>query len=1323
MFDTSRDSNRRLGSSLVSTRNDCGLSLSAPQLEIWLAQKINPSSPAYNFGEYIEIDGPIDLQLFEQALRQVISETEALQLRISEYAGEPRQVVGVASAWSMPILDLSAETNARASAEAWMRSDLELAIDPTRGPLFRYALFKASRTRFYWYARYHHIVMDGFGMWLMARRLANVYTKLCIGGSSHEDLFGSLSVLLEEDIAYRASGQFRQDRQYWMDLLAARPEPGSLTLSDRPPSKPSSFLRETAYLQQSSVDGLRSIARGKGNSLVLAMSAATAIFLHRLKGTEDLVFGLPVASRSNDSRNIPGMVSNVVPLRLAVRPGITVLELIEQTSTQIRQALEHQRYQLADIRRDIGANVGDRSLFGLSINVMPFDYNFSFAGNRATAHNLSLGPVEDLSISVYDRSDGNPLRIDFDANSALHSKADLASYRQRFLRLLTAMAEPGRSIGGLEILERSERDAILRVWNDTGRAVAPSTLPALFAAQAARTPDAIALVFEDRSLSYAALEAHANRLAHHLRALGVGPETVVGLCMERTPEMVIGLLGILIAGGAYLPLDPGYPRERLAFMLRDAGAAVLVTQSGLLQRLPQELTGELTEELTEKLAEAAPVQVVHLDADWPQVARQPASAPALALDPRHAAYVIYTSGSTGIPKAVVVEHASLANKILTLGKEFEVVSDFRIAFLSSSAFDPSIQQVTLPLVHGASIVVISDAIRASPLQFWEHVARQKINLLNCTPSFLDSNIRHVPEGLCLDHLVLGGEAFTIKLQREILRHLNVARITNLYGPTETTMDAVSLPVTGDYTGPNIPIGRPLPNYRAYVLDSGLEPVPAGVVGELYIAGAGLARGYHRRFGLTAERFVADPHGIAGSRMYRTGDLARWRSDGVLEFLGRADTQVKLRGFRIELGEIEAMLTRQAGVSAAVVIARDDGGAGPRLLGYVVAAVGAVVDAAGLRTALSGVLPDYMVPSAIVVLDRLPLTPNGKLDRRALIELDPVTHAGSSSLRVDSRATESMQDQLAIIWKSLLGIQFVGIHDDFFELGGHSLLVSRLLAQIEKEFGVRLPLTAIFQAPSIDKLARQIRRSVRPLDADEKQPLFCFGYGLDLAKYLGWDQPVYQLRMDPETVAEHSQIETLAASYVDEIRNIQPTGPYFLSGYSAAGIVVYEIAQQLRSHGEDVGLLAVLESEPFIPHRTRYWVKDLWRYAMRFTRRFPWRQPSLWLEYTLARFSGRFKELSHEVIARVQGQPFPAWTLIARLQVQYKAKPYSGRITLFASDEEMSFSKWLRMGWARMAAGEFEIIVVPGDHYNMTKEPHARVLGERFKELLRNHQFH
>ena len=743
------------------------------------------------------------------------------------------------------------------------------------------------------------------------------------------------------------------------------------------------------------------------------------------------------------------MLSNVLPLRLAIRTGMTMAEVINLTTHRMREDLLHRRYQLAELRHDLGFADGG-ALFGLTVNVMPFDYNFSFGGHPTKAHNLSLGPVEDLKISLYDRSQSGDIRIDCDANPKSHASEQVADYLHRFLRLLeAATADPDRSIGGLDILSSAERSTILGAWNDTAHSVAPLILTELLAAQVAKAPNAIAAVFGDDSITYSQLDARSNQLAHHLRGRGVGPEVIVGLCVERSLEMLVGLLGILKAGGVYLPLDPSYPQDRIAFMLEDAAAPVLVTQSKLLDQLP-----------------AYGVWIVQLDVDRAAIARAPTTVPCIGLRPDNTAYVMYTSGSTGTPKGVMVSHASLSNKLVTLGEYFGVRPNFRIALLSSSSFDPSIEQIALALASGAAIVVASEEVRASAPRFWQEMTRTKVTFLNCTPSLLRSVIDSAPNDVSLEHLVLGGELFSTELYDDVLHRLHVSHITNLYGPTETTIDAIGFSVIGEQTGPHIPIGRPLTNYRVYVLDGGLEPVPAGVVGELYVAGAGLARGYLKRPGLTAERFVADRYGPAGSRMYRTGDLARWRLDGVLEFVGRADQQVKLRGFRIEPGEIEAVLLRDAGVAQAVVIAREDTPGQKRLVAYVVASAGSAVDASGLRARLGASLPDYMVPSAFVIVDSLPLTANGKLDRRAL----PAPDMTPASWRGPRTPQEEI---LCSLFAEVLGLERVGIDDNFFALGGHSLLATKLISRIRSTLDVEIAIRSLFEAPTVEALASRL----------------------------------------------------------------------------------------------------------------------------------------------------------------------------------------------------------------------------------------------------------
>src|SRR5262245_24762520 len=1010
--------------------------LSTAQLGIWFAQQLNPSSPAYNIGEYLEIHGPVDAVLFERALRQVVAETEALRVQIIEHAGDPRQLIGPPPSWSMPIIDVSAEADARVAAESWMQVDLARPIDPTRAPLFGYALFKASDNRFFWYARYHHIVMDAFGMWLIARRVANVYTQLTNGRSTHDGSFGSLAVLVEEDAVYRASEQFGQDRRYWIDYLANRPEP--LTLRGRASSDSRGFLRRTGYLPHRGADDLRSIAHRTGTSVAQIISAATAIFLHRLTGAKDLVFGLPVASRSDVLRRTPGMVSNVLPLRVAVRPDMTVSEVLGQTSWQIRRALKHQRYQITDLRRDVGGIANGETLFGLSVNIMRFNYDFSFAGNNAIAHNLSLGPVEDLSIAVYDRADGGPLRIDFDANPTFHTAADLADHQQRFLRLLTAVGDPDVAIGRLEILSAAERRTLLQEWTATGRALPGTTLPQLFAAQAAATPDAVAVVFAGEELSYGELDARANQLAHHLRALGVGAESVVGVCLERSLELVVALLGILKAGGGYLPLDPDYPAERLHYMLADAGAAVLISATGLRDRV-----------------DAPGVRRLELDGAAATIAAHPKSAPADVLQPHNLAYVIYTSGSTGTPKGVAVTHGGIPNLAAAQIDRFAITSQARVLQFASASFDAAVSEIATTLVSGATLVLAPAQREGDALA--RVICEQNVSHATLPPVLLAELPEHVP----LQTLIVAGEACSAEV---VARWSPGRRMINAYGPTEATVCATMREAVAGACVP--PLGGPIWNTRIYVLDGCLEPVPVGVVGELYIAGAGVGRGYVGRGGLTAERFVADRFGAAGSRMYRSGDLARWRGDGVLEFVGRADHQVKVRGFRTEPREIDAALVWQVGVSQAVVVARADRAGRLQLVGYVVMAAGGQADVAGLRAHVGARLPDYMVPSAIVVLERLPLTANGKLDRAALPA--PQVRAGGVRLARNPR-----EELLCALFAEVLGLERVGAEDDFFALGGHSLLATRLISRIRSSLDVELSIRSLFEAPTVAGLVERL----------------------------------------------------------------------------------------------------------------------------------------------------------------------------------------------------------------------------------------------------------
>jgi amino acid adenylation domain-containing protein len=861
----------------------------------------------------------------------------------------------------------------------------------------------------------------------------------------------------------------------------------------------------------------------------------------------------------------------------ASKPLLAVMKELQESQSRL---MAHQHLGLAEIQSLAGlGELFDTLAVFENYPVDRGSLAADEAGLRPTGVSGHSAPHYPLSLTA---APGERLQLRLNYRPDLFERASVEAMVGRLVRLLEAMvAEPECAIGCLDLLTLEERYTILHKWNATTHAVPSATLPELFATQVARTPDAVAVAFEEQRLSYAELDARANQLAHHLRALGVGPETVVGLCVERSPALLIGLIGILKAGGAYLPLDPGYPPERLAFMLEDAGAPVLVTHSALLDRLP-----------------AHGARVVHLDIDAPAIARQPTSAPVVGLLPQHPAYVIYTSGSTGLPKGVTIHHDGVVNYTSwsILNHRLRVGSG--VPLNTSVAFDAVIPSLLSPLLSGKVVTLLPEERQ---FEILAASCDRDFSLVKLSPTHLEILNQFMPVehlgrlGHCL---VIGGEVLQQASIARWRQHAPQTRIVNQYGPTETTVACVSHEVRPNDCKDMVPIGRPIWNMRAYVLDGGLQPVPVGVTGELYVAGPGLARGYLGRAGMTAERFVANPFGPPGSRIYRTGDVARWRADGLLDFVERADAQVKLRGYRIEPGEIEAALMRHPVVAQAAVVARADQPGNKRLVAYVMPAAGQIVDTGVLRAHLAASLPDYMVPSAVVVLDRLPQTPSGKLDRRALPALD-LTPA------MVRRAPRTPHERiLCTLFAEVLGVERLGIDDNFFDLGGHSLLAIRLIGRIRAVLQVELAIRSLFEAPTVEALASHLAagaparsdlEALLPIRPTGSSPaLFCMhpsgGFSWPysrLIRHIPSDHPIYGLQArnltEPDMLPE--TLEEMAADYMRLIREAQPVGPYNLLGWSFGGLVAYAIATQLQAAGQEVGLVALLDSYPYNREKT------------------------------------------------------------------------------------------------------------------------------------------
>ncbi|MFJ9033251.1 amino acid adenylation domain-containing protein [Streptomyces sp. NPDC102274] len=1033
--------------------------LSAGQSGMWFAQQLVPENPIFTWGEYLEIHGPIDTVTFEQALRHVISEAETMRARVVTEQGTVGQTIEPLLDWSLDVVDVSEEADPVQAAEAVMRADLARPMDLLHGPAFTEILFRAAPDRFLWYQRIHHVVIDGYGLSLVVRRVAQVYTAIVRGLPVDDGAFPSLRALLDEDAVYRESAAYGADREYWLGRLEDLPEVAAL--AEGAPITASRFHRRSTRLRPDAVDRLTASAREISASMPRLVIAAAAAYVHRMTGATDVVLGLPVTGRTSDSaRAIPGMSSNVMPFRLRMRPQMTVAGLVRHVSEELRGLMAHQRYRYEDLRRDLKQVGDDRRMFGPVVNFMRFDYDLSFAGFPSIAHNLSTGPVPDLSILVHDRMDGRGLGIDFDGNPDLYSGDEVATHQRRFLALLDGMAgDTTQPVGRLQVILPEEREQLLVVDNATDRPVEghAATIVRRFTELVADRPDAPALRSRTEHLTYRRLDERANRLAHLLRAQGVGTETAVAVLMERSADLVVATLAVLKAGGVYVPIHPSYPVARRRHIMRETGAPVLLTDTVMS---------------TDRFPHDAAVIVVDSDR---RLDGMPASDPGVTVHPDQLACTMYTSGSTGVPKGVAITHRDVTD--LAHDRWWDDGCTVRVLLHSPHAWDAYTLEAWVPLLTGGEVVLAPPG-DLDLRDLGSLIVDERITALWLTAGLFHLLVEQSPE--CLRGVAqvwTGGDVVSAKAVRTALDHHPGLTVVNGYGPTETTVFATRNPirVTHEASGA-VPIGRPLDNMRIYVLDGTLSPVPPGVSGELYVAGAGLARGYAHRPALTAERFVAAPFGTPGSRMYRTGDLVRRCPDGSLEFVGRSDDQVKLRGFRVELAEIEEALTRCDGIAQVTVLLREFGPGDDRLVAYVVptAEIRTHTDASlnpdGLRDRLGATLPPYMVPSAFVVLDSLPLTDHGKLDR-ARLPL-PEFHTAPSL-----RAPRTPQEEvLCGLFAEALGLSALGVDDSFFDLGGHSLLAIRLINRIRSVLGLDLSLRALFEAPTVAQLAETTARS-------------------------------------------------------------------------------------------------------------------------------------------------------------------------------------------------------------------------------------------------------
>ena len=1318
-----------------------GFQLSPQQKHLWQLQRTN--SLPYCAHCAILIEGNLNNATLIAALEQVVNRYEILRTTYRCLPGMtiPLQFITERGIDWNQNFDLSSYTadEQEVKLQALFHQFMQQPFNLLEGPVVRSSLITLSSQKNVLFISLPALCADAATLQNLVKEIGKFYSY--VAGYHREELS-------DEPLQYADLAAWQNEllqgfdteigRSYWCDqdfsAVQAIQLPWEKQLVAEIEFDPRTY---TCKIDSHLSAEIAILAQDYNTSVGEILLAYWIVLLWHLTGKQNLVIGVAFDGRQYEElRSALGLLSKYVPL----------FQFINQD--------EKFSDCLHKIKEDLSNNYQDREYFGWEhlaelppdiSHFFPLCFEYEKQQDKYASDALSFSIYKQfvcidqfkLKLSCFYRD--NYLNAEFHYDSSLFRLDDIERLAGQFQTLIQGFIDkPRATISELEILSEREKYQLLVEFNDT-QADYPQDkcIHHLFEEQAARIPDAIAVVFEDQMLTYTKLNTRANQLAHYLQRQGVGPEVLVGIYVERSLEFIVGMLGILKAGGAYLPLDPALPVGGLASRFQDAQIPILLTQKSLVRTLPP-----------------SSARLVCLDTDWQEIAQESDSNPTSSVSGKSLIYVLFTSGSTGKPKGVAIEHRQLLNYLHGILNRLDLPTGSSFATVSTFAADLGNTVIFPALCTGGCLHVISQERVTDPDTLADYCRRHAIDCLKIVPSHLLALLETAAPKSILprQRLVLGGEVASWDLIKQLQQLAPNCRILNHYGPTEATVGVLTYLVEPEQTRPNsktVPLGCPLANTQVYLLDQYQNPVPIGVPGELYIGGASLARSYLNSPDLTAEKFIPNPFSDEpGARLYITGDLGRYLPDGNIEYLGRIDNQVKIRGFRVELGEIEAVLSLYPSVCQAVVIAREDAPGDKRLVAYLVPNQEPAPKVSDLRSFLKTRLPEYMIPSVIVILDRLPLTPNGKVDRLAL----PASEGGTSDLQNAFLAPrDTLELQLAKIWEQVLGTSPVGVKDNFFELGGHSLLAVNLMTQIQRRFGQSLPLTKLFQAATVEQLASILRQQqgcirwsplVEIQPGGSKRPFFCvhpIGGNvlcyIDLARYLGSDQPFYGFQakgLDGQH-QPYRQVEEMAADYIRVLRVVQPQGPYLLGGWSMGGVVAFEMAQQLQKQGDLVALLALLDSRitnyadknnpgyfDEIALLT-YFAKDLGGHFGK----------ELSLSYAALQHLTLDEQLSYileqaklasilpEEVEIMQFQPLVEVfkTNLHALQ-SYVPQVYANRITLFQAEEILS-EGWrdYTSYWGKLTADSVDIYTVSGNHYTMLTRSRVQDLAAKLKHCL------
>ncbi|QSQ25805.1 non-ribosomal peptide synthase/polyketide synthase [Pyxidicoccus parkwayensis] len=1347
------------------------LPLSFAQQRLWFLDRLQPGDASYNVPSVLRVEGRLDVAALERAFTELVRRHESLRTRFPDEGGVPVQVIDAPGPVALQVMDLRTREDCEAEARRLAREEAARPFDLSHGPLLRVSLLKLAEEQHLLLLTLHHIICDGWSSGVLVRELEALYVGFVAGRPSplpelplqYADYCVWQREWLRDEV-------LESQLTYWKGHLAGAPHALELpTDFPRPPVSSSRGASFEFHFSPELSRGLQSLCRSEGVTLFMALLGAFQVVLARHSGQDDVVVGTPIAGRRfAELEGLVGLFINTLALRTRLDGDPSFRAVLGRVRESTLGAQSHQDIPFEKLVEELRPqrDLGRSPLF----QVMLILQNLPDAGTQRSS-SLSLHPVDvgndtvkfDLTVGFVETPEGVRGQVGYRTDLFREESVRRLVDHLRVL-LETVTVRPEVRLSELRLLTGEERRRLLVDFQGREEAYPREVcLHSLIEAQVSRTPEAEAVRFEASALSYAQLDARANQLARHLRALGVGPETRVGVCLERSLELVVALLGVLKAGGAYVPLDPAYPRERLAWMLEDSDAPVLLTQRRLVDVLPPHSA-----------------RVLCMDADWDAVAREDASRLVPLVGSDSLAYVIFTSGSTGRPKGAMNAHAGVVNRLLWMQREYGLTSADTVLQKTPFSFDVSVWEFFWPLMTGARLVLARPGGHQDPAYLVRLMAQERVTTAHFVPSMLQAFVEEpgLERLTDLRRMVCSGEALPAPVVRRAQARLPVAEVHNLYGPTEAAVDVTYFACPRGDGLSVVPIGRPVANTRIYVVDRYGQLAPVGVPGELLIGGVQVGRGYWRRPELTSERFVPDAFsGVPGARLYRTGDLARWLPDGTLEYLGRLDFQVKLRGFRIELGEVEAALRAHPDVGDAVVVARDDGPGGMRLVAYVVptAAVGrsrqkgaspersAMPESSGtpsegpsyaaseptvaeLRTFLAQRLPAYMVPSALVVMKALPLTPSGKVDRKAL----PAPESGTAvpSAMYEPPRTP-LEESLVAIWAQVLRMEpgRVGRRDDFFALGGHSLLATQVVARLREVLGVDVPLRALFEAPTVERLSSWLQgpRSDGParhcvtLHAEGTgTPVFlvhavggAVGPYRELARRL--KRPLYGLQASGLDGREPplDTVEALAQRYVEAVRAVRSEGPYVLGGWSMGGIVAFEMARELERQGQRVELLVLLDSfassegvpvhEPDGALLLAGMAMDLARTAGADPTLRPELLEGLSDEEQLAQVARHAREAGW-LPPEIRDADLRAWRNVMRAnlraQMAWRPGEYRGPVLLLrAKDSKREHAVDATHGWARWATSRLTVEDVPGDHYSTLRAPHVDTVAARLMRHL------